>query len=117
MTWSVFQKGQRTSKREKVQLYVRVLLRSAESPPHLENAQEYVDLLSELSMIEVQVASAMYSSQQDFNHSPQEVFASINTDGLQNDEVEPYVNRILAEKRLSVTVKTYSLTCLICQKI
>jgi hypothetical protein len=105
LSWSVFQKGQRTSKQEKVQLYVRVLLRSAQGPPYLENAQEYVDLLSELSMVEVQVASAIYSFQRDFNYSPQEVFAAINTEGLRNDEVGPYINQILAEKRLSVTAE------------
>jgi len=65
LLWRAFERGMRTSQKEKVRLYVRVLLRSTEAPAHRENAQEYLELLADLTVTEVRVASALYKLQKD----------------------------------------------------
>jgi len=55
----------RTAEREKVALYIRILLRGAQAPPHQERALEYMELLADLSMNEIHVAAAIYNVQRD----------------------------------------------------
>jgi hypothetical protein len=60
LIWRVLEKGQRTVDEEKVRLYIRVLLRSAWGVPHRESAEEYLNLLSDLSPTEIHLASILF---------------------------------------------------------
>ena len=61
--WRTWEKALRTSQKEKVSLYVRVLLRSTQGPSYRETAQEYLEVLAEMTMPEVRVAAALYELQ------------------------------------------------------
>ncbi|MGD0113454.1 MAG: hypothetical protein ABSD48_16470 [Armatimonadota bacterium] len=58
-----FEQSQRTAAEENLRLYARILLRTAEGAAYRENAQEYLDLVSGLSMPEIRISSALYSLQ------------------------------------------------------
>jgi hypothetical protein len=71
-----------TSKGEKVALYVRMLLRGAADPEYRSSAEEYVNLLADLTWDEVLVAGAIYRGQRHLdiaNGRPEKLEPEVST--------------------------------------
>lgn len=75
---NTFKEAQYTADAEKVDLYIRILLRAAEGAPYEDRADEYRETVRGMSLREIRIASACYEYQRDNVFNPDAIAANLS---------------------------------------